>query len=483
MEAGIKQKTMNFNTHAPWEHYPKTLSHSETANPLKVVADFFVAGSVKGHKSKLKEWRYYVTNDQHYNDEMHGPGDLVFTYGLNLKLLDALYLLWLNHQNDSWNFKAASDTQLAEEKENWAYYPKNLKLKEQANPYRAIKKVFGKISPQQYREYLHEWLYFALYNTPADEDLTAGEILSVYEKLLKLYSAAWLIYQRAGSDPVITTVKAEKTKALPPIEIKAVWPHPTVAETLGLEELKKLILERFPVVKLIIHLGTHPNPYTFYLLILVDDYYKTPEHSISNKIEDNCKYLGNVLTLVHKESSAKTALKYGSRFWNNVIKQGHIIYQSTGLSVSPNLLISEQDIKDSPKYNWERWGHQGKDFLKGALAYQRDQKYRLAAFLLHQSVESILKAIIQAVLGYHISIHNIGRMLKITLLFTEAINDVFELNTTGGLQLFVMLQNAYAEARYKDEFNPDEDAIKLAASRVNSLYHVAEQVYKLVELE
>jgi HEPN domain-containing protein len=262
--------------------------------------------------------------------------------------------------------------------------------------------------------------------------------------------------------------------------LKALFPNPSPAEALAADELKKLILERFPAVRMIINLGTHPKPYTFYLLILIDDDCKTPEHGISNKIEDNCNYLGNVLAQVHKVNSVKTALKFGSRFWSNVVKNGNIVYQSQGLSLSPNQEVTEQDVKDTAKYNWERWGLQGKDFIKGALVYQRDQNYRLAAFLSHQAVESILKAMIQSVLGYKISSHNIGRMLEITLLFTDALYDLFELDTPEGEAAFLLLQNAYAEARYKDEFNPDENAISFTAGKVQSLYNVAEQVYKMI---
>jgi len=58
---------------------------------------------------------------------------------------------------------------------------------------------------------------------------------------------------------------------------------------------------------MIIHIGTHAIPFTCYLLILISDGETTPEHEISNKIEDNCKFLANVHAIIHKSNSAKVA--------------------------------------------------------------------------------------------------------------------------------------------------------------------------------
>jgi hypothetical protein len=73
MEAGIKKSIMYNGTYAPWEHYPKNLRHYEVENPMSVVVDFFSADSVKGHGKRLKEWRYYVVNDEHYDEKDTAP--------------------------------------------------------------------------------------------------------------------------------------------------------------------------------------------------------------------------------------------------------------------------------------------------------------------------------------------------------------------------------------------------------------------------
>ena len=126
MQAGKFILFMDTRSYAPWEHYPKTLTHDEMMNPLSVVEDFFTCESVKGHSRRLKEWRHYAVNDAYYNDEKWGPGPLLFIYTQNLKLLEAVFLLLCDHRNMGYRRQIATEDQLQEERANWEFFPKNL---------------------------------------------------------------------------------------------------------------------------------------------------------------------------------------------------------------------------------------------------------------------------------------------------------------------------------------------------------------------
>ena len=182
--------------YTPWENYPKNLYHREVMNPINVITEFFAIDWVFGHKKKLKKWRYYVTHDKCYGDKNHGPGTLLFTYELNTRLLEAVCLLYYNYVNGIVNKAVVSDLEVEREKDSLDWYPENLKQKELRNPYRAVKYLFRKIGLQQYRDYLKEWLYAALYISGGDDELRYKEIKKVYKMMLKLYSTAWLIYNR-----------------------------------------------------------------------------------------------------------------------------------------------------------------------------------------------------------------------------------------------------------------------------------------------
>lgn len=477
---------MYLGTIAPWEQYPKHLRFSEIVNPLKVITDFFSSGWPNDHRQDLKEWRYYVLNDKFYKDR-HGPGHVLFIYDQTVQLIEALHLLLLKN-SDRWpRLQDVHEEQIDQEKKHWIYFPKNLSAKELANPYKAIKKCFKKISPQEYRDYLKEWLHTALYNSAADETMMAGEIIEVYDNIRKLYSAAWLIHQRETDDTITLKSwgksKVDKGLAATTIAgelspVKDLNPNLTKAEKLGIEEVKNLIIKRMPSVSMIYLIGTHPDPFTYYLLVLIDDKEKTPEHEIANKIEDNCRYLASVFAIVHKLSSAKEALMKDRRFWHNTLYKSINIYKAPDVELTGVHAINNAVWLERAQLNWNRWGNQGKDFIKGAVGYIEDANYNLALFCLHQAAESSLIGIITAVLGYRTNGHSLSRKVKMTLLFTDEIKDILELDTLEGARLFTILQSGYAEARYDSEFKADEESVKLLKEKVDLLLGKIEQVYQ-----
>jgi len=144
MQAGITFEAMYDGRYAPWEHYPKTLRQSEIQDPLSVVKDFFSAGDVEDHHNDLTEWRDCVISDRYYKDKRHGPGNLLFTYDLTLKILEAAYLLLLVYRDNFWKRGKLKEEQLAKEKAQWAYFPINLATDELLNPYLVIKRLFKK---------------------------------------------------------------------------------------------------------------------------------------------------------------------------------------------------------------------------------------------------------------------------------------------------------------------------------------------------
>jgi HEPN domain-containing protein len=472
---------MYCGNYAPWEHYPKNLRHYELQNPLSVIEEFFSCAWPKSHRRDLKEWRDAVINEKFFLNKKHGPGSVLFIHEMNLKLLEALYLLWLDYEENKYRRPAPPEVQLEEEKEKWIYFPNNLSVKELLNPYKVAKKIFKEISPQQFRDYLNDWLHWALSNSAIDETVVPGEVIMVYENMLKLYSAAWLIHQRQSKNGLAKLTKKTSNEVCaiehPPIELRSIDPTLTAAEQLGLDEVLDTIRTKIPSIQSVTLLDTHNHPFTYYLVVLLDEKEKIAEHEVGNKIEDICRHHISVIAIVHKVNVARQGIEKGKRFWNNIISRGMNIYRLPELQLPEFQMVTEEELIKRASIDWERWGLQGQSFLKGAKYYIENSDFTVAVFLLHQAAESTLIAIIKAVLGYRMSAHNLSRMLRLTLLFTDELKNVFELNTTEGSQMFNLLQTAYSEARYRGSFSADEESVKILVPKVELLLDTAKAVY------
>jgi HEPN domain-containing protein len=494
MESGSNSNVMYNGKYAPWDHYPKTLRHDEVQNPFGVIVEFFHSDTPKGHRSKLKQWRKYAISKEHYDHKVFGPGNLVFTYKTNLNLLEAMYLLLLEY-GSAWKPEKTSDEQLANEKATWRHFPKSLSTEELLDPFIAVKKIFEAFSLPEYRDHLEEWFQEALYIRHTAECMDPAEVIGVYDNLRKLYAAAWMIYQRNSKTPFFKIeeaiqptppmVSGDTPKPVSsdnlPISIPSPSESITWAEGLGLEKIASLIVKKMPAVKLIVHLYTNREPFTYYLLALLCSNETLQEHEIANKLEDKLKPMAKVFIFAHKLSGLKKALQAERRFFIGALSTKTAIYKAEDFEMPELPILTTEQIKVKAQLDFTKWNVQAQDFLRGARYYKELKSYNLAAFSLHQAVESVFIGIIKSVLGYKINVHNLPRMLRISLMFTEEFRNALQLDTEDGSKLFEALRSAYTNARYVSNYEVDAETVNALDGLAVKLLNAGKKVYEEFE--
>ncbi|MCD8739690.1 HEPN domain-containing protein [Mucilaginibacter roseus] len=470
------------------DFHPRYITEQEVNDPLMVIRDFFSVDWLTGHLDSLKRWRKYVIEDAYYKDKSSGPVSLLFTHKLTMSLIEALYILNLSRsaKQSLVKIRLNVNAQLQLEQLSWIDYPVYLSEEEVINPYLAIAHFFKAYTVGQYGELLREWLETALSTSAADETLEASDIIYVYENLQKLYEAAWVIRQREIESPILKRFEIEEPNlAIDQMRSELSLVHLncafngtlTVTEKLGLDELVKIIRNRVPSVQMIIHLGTHSKPEAYYLLVVTDEKDKSFEHDIIHTIEAICKPLIDVCVIVHKSDAFIRGISEGGRFFCNALAKCEIAYRSAELALPKLPSVDKGLVQMQNEAIWKRWGKQGKDFLDTALHSYDEGNYGLSLFLMHQAVESALSAIIWINLGYRLSIHNLERMLRLTLMFTDDLRGIFEIGPGKDAGLFDLLQSSYTSARYKDDFNADSEMVKALSDMVCKLFITAEGFY------
>jgi len=193
---------MNEEQFNSWSFNPLNLNDKEIGDPLLVIGDFFSADDVAGHLQVLENWRSYILEDGFYSDHKGSPAGILFTYQLHIKLVEAIYLLARPERSKVMMLISLnSREQLQIEKDNWSYFPNNLSEQELLNPFLILKEFFKVFNLPQYRIIFYEWLEHSLSSKAANEFIGTLDFIRVYESLQKLYSAAWLIYQRTTEKP------------------------------------------------------------------------------------------------------------------------------------------------------------------------------------------------------------------------------------------------------------------------------------------
>lgn len=175
------------------------LDNDEITDPIKVVNDFFSSSWLPNHLKVLKQWR----DDAAFASESPKNGDassLLYHYELTIKLIEAAWLLKGKKPGKvKINNKGKPDVAkwyIKTEKKKLRNYPDNLTVREIMKPSSVIKKMFRIHKAAGYRKILNIWLHDALSTSFMEESLTKAEVIIIYEQLIKLFEAMWLISQR-----------------------------------------------------------------------------------------------------------------------------------------------------------------------------------------------------------------------------------------------------------------------------------------------
>jgi HEPN domain-containing protein len=476
----MERTTENTNALATIQSHTIYLTQDEVNSPLLVIADFFYDDWLPGHLERLKTWRDFVLKETYYLDEKNSPAGLLRCYMLNIRLIEALYLFEICDSNHLLVQKATDPAPL--ERCLRRDYPTNLTEDEFNEPLKVISNFFKYYTLQQYREQLYEWLEHGLSSKAAHEFITTADLVGVYENLQKLYSAAWVIYQRLAEKPYLKkifhpnhdmgNIKTNKLRNF--YKLNTDIPNSEQEKT---SSLIGIIKHKVPTVQCVIYLGAAPeNTDKLFLLVLTSRDETETAQSLNCLIEDRCKPIATVTAMCHYTTALLTALENNSRFFHQAMNCP-VIYLSGNFILPVPKPLDRIAANESANFKWNHWLQQGKDFLSGADFYLRQESANTALFSLHQCAECVLIALIRGVNGYGTTNHNLSRLLAITEMFTTEIANVFQRSDSDKAVLFESLKQAYFNVRYKDAYKADMATAQALFTTVQRLLDLAEKVY------
>lgn len=190
----------------------------------------------------------------------------------------------------------------------------------------------------------------------------------------------------------------------------------------------------------------------FYLLVLINHPDKKTLPQLQDQIEQHCSSVMPVTIILLETAMFNDWLTSGHLFARSVVQSAISVFEADNLSLSS---IGEYNPATEQKAQEKRYRDgliKSQEFLAGSELFTLRKQYRLAAFMLHQAAEQTLGTLIKIGTGYHYCTHNIERLTRYAGLVSYRIQDVFPKKTDKEKRLFTILQKAYIDSRYSEDY-------------------------------
>lgn len=216
------------------------------------------------------------------------------------------------------------------------------------------------------------------------------------------------------------------------------------------------------------------------ILVVIPDGDKEKEHEIASKIENRTlKYKNDVSPIVHSFNYVNKGLEMGQYFFRDIIKEGIVLFDTGEFIFSEVKPLSSKEEKEVALRNYNKWVKSGARFLKIAknslrVALKDGDPLNEVIFNLNQAAEKLYGGLLLVYTGYKPKTHKLKVYRKYSKHIDENLNQVFKypLDDSEEYRLFDILNKAYLDARYQDDYYIELQDLEKLIIKVESLQKI-----------
>lgn len=183
----------------------------------------------------------------------------------------------------------------------------------------------------------------------------------------------------------------------------------------------------------------------------------------------------NVKYSLYQMQQLSRYIDEGSIYHINACQPEHLLYYD-GSEDLPKIMPADfEAIKRKATSHFAMGSNRAHLFLQDAKNYMGKGRMEMAAFMLHQCAEQILKSAVLSICGMDIRNHSILALLQHCSRFAPDLSTIFPGGSSLEDSLTKLLESAYQDARYKDNFVVDTEQINLLYNRISSLLEDTQQ--------
>lgn len=180
--------------------------------------------------------------------------------------------------------------------------------------------------------------------------------------------------------------------------------------------------------------------------------------------------------IVHDLREVNDALKRGEYFWTDIVREGIALYEVPGHPFATPQPMTSQAAAEMAERHFEAKAADLRRWIDTA-EYQTgravdDEGYRkLAAFSLHQAVETAYACFLLVHTFYFPRSHNIKFLRSLAEDVDTALVEAWPREQRLDRRRFELLKRAYVEARYSDQYDASAEDLEWLMARARLLHN------------
>ena len=178
--------------------------------------------------------------------------------------------------------------------------------------------------------------------------------------------------------------------------------------------------------------------------------------------------------IAHSLREMNRFLQDGHYFFSDIRRDGIVLYELDDAALADPKPLNAADAFRVAKEHFELRFRFAKDFAKGSKFYISEGNLKLAAFELHQSIESAYATVLLTCTNYSPPSHNIKFLRSLAEGCDQRLVEAWPRDAIHAVAWFNILNEAYVKARYSRHYEITEEALRWLIERATVLLGLVE---------
>jgi len=217
-----------------------------------------------------------------------------------------------------------------------------------------------------------------------------------------------------------------------------------------------------------------------------DIFVVTESAYLANKIESDsqlrnslrCVIKTPITFIAHDIDFLNRRLRKGQYFFSDIKKEGICLYNSGRFELAEEKELTSKEYKHLAEEDYNYYFEKSNKLNKLFSFAVKEQDYNEAAFLLHQTTESLYSTILLVLTRYKPNTHDLEKLSKRVAGIKPDFLKVFPQGTEEERNYFELLRKAYVSARYNKNYKVTLEELTWLSNRVKVLRDMTEEICK-----